>query len=39
MFAYLKGTDNVTSLETTVKNYKKAVKAHHRISEIQLSVK
>ena len=35
MFAYLEGADSGTTLEATVKRYKKAIKSHRRISEKQ----
>ncbi len=35
MFAYLEGTPGGSDLEKLVKHYKKAIKSHRRISEIQ----
>ena len=35
MFAYLEGLSGVQELETLVKQYKKEVKSHRRISETQ----
>ena len=35
MFAYLEGLPGGSDLEKLVKNYKKAVKSHRRISDIQ----
>ena len=35
MFAYLEGLPGESDLEKLVKNYKKAIKSHRRISEIQ----
>ena len=35
MFAYLEGVAGGSELEEVVKNYKKEIKSHRRISEIQ----
>ena len=35
MFAYLEGLPGGSELETLVKNYKKVIKSHRRISEHQ----
>ena len=35
MFAYLEGVPGGSELEKLVKDYKKAIKSHRRISEIQ----
>ena len=35
MFAYLEGLPGGSDLENLVKKYKKAIKSHRRISEVQ----